>query len=183
MRVLDDAHVHATFFVVGEGLVRAPGVVRELMQHGHLVANHSFHHDEWRWLDPRYPELERAQLAFQREIGTCPAWFRPPNGDHTPFMARVVHRHGMRMAMWDVAPHESDATPEQIAGRVLRNARSGSIIDLRDGIDGASDAEASALVRALPMILDGLRAMHLQPVRLDKLVGGPAYTSCNGHQS
>ena len=183
MRVLDAAHVHATFFVVGEGLVRAPGVVRELMLHGHLVANHSFHHDEWRWLDPRYPELERAQLAFQREIGTCPAWFRPPNGDHTPFMARVVRRHGMRMAMWDVSTRESDETPQQIVNRVLRNARSGSIIDLRDGIDGSSDAQTTPLVRALPAILGGLRAMHLQPVRLDQLVGGPAYTSCSGHSS
>jgi peptidoglycan/xylan/chitin deacetylase (PgdA/CDA1 family) len=185
MRVLDAAHVHATFFVVGQSLMRAPGaaVVRELMRHGHQVANHSFHHDEWRWLDPRYPELERAQLAFKREIGTCPAWFRPPNGDHTPFMARVVHKHGMRMAMWDVSPRESDETPQQIAQRVLHNARSGSIIDLRDGIDGTSDREATALVHALPMILDGLRAMHLQPVRLDQLVGGPAYTSCGGHSS
>ena len=66
---------------------------------------------------------------------------------------------------------------------MLANARSGSIIDLRDGIDGASGAEGAALVRALPTILDGLRARHLEPVRLDELVGGPAYTSCSGHTS
>ena len=80
MRVLDAAHVRATFFVVGEGLVRAPNLVRAMMRHGHLVANHSYHRDQWRWLDPRYPELERAQLAFERELGTCPAWFRPWRG-------------------------------------------------------------------------------------------------------
>jgi len=183
MRVLDAAHVRATFFVVGEGVVRQPNLVRAMMRHGHLVANHSFHHDQWRWLDPRYSELERAQLAFQKEIGACPAWFRPPNGDRTPFMARVVKRHGMRMALWDVSPHRSDETPDQIAQRVLANARSGSIIDLRDGIDGASGGEGAALVRALPSILDGLHARGLEPVRLDELVGGPAYTSCNRHSS
>jgi hypothetical protein len=31
----------------------------------------------------------------------------------------------------------------------------------------------------LPLILDGLRARHLRPVRLDELVGGPAYAPCN----
>ena len=183
MRILDAAHVHATFFVVGEGLVHEPSLVRAMMRQGHLVANHSFHHDPWRWLDPRYPELERAQLAFEKELGTCPAWFRPPNGDRTPFMAHVVHKHGMRMALWDVSPPRSDETPAEITQHVLADARSGSIIDLRDGIDGASGAEGAALVRALPAILDGLRARHLEPVRLDQLVGGPAYTSCRAHAS
>ena len=70
---------------------------------GQLVGNHSYHHDDWRWLDPRYPELERTQQAFAREIGTCPVWFRPPHGQRTPLMARVVKDHGMRMAMWDVS--------------------------------------------------------------------------------
>jgi peptidoglycan/xylan/chitin deacetylase (PgdA/CDA1 family) len=184
MNILDAAHVHATFFVVGQALERQPGIVRLLYQHGHLVANHSFHRDVWRWLDPRYPELERAQLAFQKAIGACPAWFRPPNGDRTPFMAHVVRRHGMRMAMWDVSasdqPHQR---PNDIVQRVLRSVRSGSIIDLRDGIDGASAAHKQVLIEALPGILDGLRAMHLKPVRLDQLVGGPAYTSCSGHTS
>ena len=182
MNILDAAHVHATFFVVGQALERQPGIVRTLYRHGHLVANHSFHRDEWRWLDPRYPELERAQDAFQKEIGTCPAWFRPPNGERTPFMARVVHRHGMRMAMWDVSASDSPhQTPAEIVQRVLHGARSGSIIDLRDGIDGASAANKQALVQALPGILDGLRSMHLKAVRLDQLIGGPAYTSCSGH--
>jgi len=184
MNILDAAHVHATFFVVGQAVERQPEVVRALYRHGHLVANHSFHRDEWRWLDPRYPELQRAQAAFQKEIGACPAWFRPPNGERTPFMARVVHRHGMRMAMWDVSasdrPHQA---PEAIVRRVLHDARSGSIIDLRDGIDGASAANKDALIRALPGILDGLRSMHLKAVRLDQLIGGPAYTSCSGHTS
>ena len=184
MAILDAAHVHGTFFVVGQALVRQPEIVRSLYRHGHLVANHSFHRDEWRWLDPRYPELERAQLAFQREIGRCPAWFRPPNGERTPFMARVVHRHGMRMAMWDVSANSrKHQTTDQIVDRVLHSARAGSIIDLRDGLDGSSAGHKEQLVQALPAILDGLRAMHLKPVRLDELVGGPAYTSCSGHTS
>jgi len=87
--------------------------------------------------------------------------------------------------MWDVSDglgsrHEST---HDIVRRVLRNARSGSIINLRNGIDGAPAADKEVLVRALPAILDGLRAKHLEPVRLDELIGGPAYTSCSGHTS
>jgi peptidoglycan/xylan/chitin deacetylase (PgdA/CDA1 family) len=184
MRILDHAHVHATFFIVGQALVDQPQVVRALYAHGHLVANHSYHHDQWRWLDPRYPELERTQRAFEREIGACPAWFRPPHGDRTPFMARVVKQHGMRMAMWDVSDgYREDETAQQLVQRVLHEARSGSIINLRVGIDGAPAANREMLVQALPAILQGLHDRHLKPVRLDTLVGGPAYTSCSGSSS
>jgi peptidoglycan/xylan/chitin deacetylase (PgdA/CDA1 family) len=184
MRILDAAHVHATFFIVGQGLAARPQVVRALYAHGHLVANHSYHRDGWRWLDPRYPELERTQSLFRREIGACPAWFRPPHGDHTPFMARVVRDHGMRMAMWDVSDGDRrDEDAADLARRVLRHARSGSIINLRNGIDGAPAEQKDRLVVALPLILDGLRAKHLAPVRLDDLVGGPGYTSCSGQTS
>ena len=86
--------------------------------------------------------------------------------------------------MWDVSasdgPHQSS---DRIVQRVLHRARSGSIIDLRDGVDGASAANKQALVDALPGILRGLQSMHLRPVRLDQLIGGPAYTSCSGHTS
>jgi hypothetical protein len=43
--------------------------------------------------------------------------------------------------------------------------------------------DRSVLVKALPLILDGLRARHLKPVRLDQLVGGPAYQSCAKFQN
>jgi hypothetical protein len=90
----------------------------------------------------------------------------------------------MRMAMWDVSDgNRAEETTRDIVRRVLRDARSGSIINLRNGIDGAPAAGKEVLVRALPAILDGLRAKHLQPVRLDELIGGPAYTSCSGNTS
>ncbi len=180
MKILDAAHVKGSFFVVGKTLDTSPQVVRDLVADGQLVGNHSYHHDEWRWLDPRYPELERTQQAFAREIGTCPIWFRPPHGQRTPLMARVVKDHGMRMAMWDVSVSDrGNNDARSIADKVLESVRGGSIIDLHAGLDGTSTAHRAALVAALPLILDGLRARNLRPVRLDTLVGGPAYQPCD----
>ena len=143
------------------------------------MGNHAYHHDEWRWLDPSYPELERTQDAFARQLGTCPVWFRPPHGQHTPLMANVVHHHRMRLAMWDVSGSSRTNDPRVFADKVLSRVRPGSIIDLHDGVDGT--AKASVVVKALPLILDGLQQRHLKPVRLDELVGGPAYQSCAQH--
>ena len=65
-------HVKGTFFEVGKAIDAEPQITRALYADGQLLGNHSYHHDEWRWLDPRYPELERTQAAFARAIGTCP---------------------------------------------------------------------------------------------------------------
>jgi peptidoglycan/xylan/chitin deacetylase (PgdA/CDA1 family) len=183
MKILDRAGVKASFFVVGKTLDTSPQVVRALVADGQLVGNHSYHHDDWRWLDPSYPELERTQQAFAREIGTCPVWFRPPHGQRTPLMARVVKSHDMRMAMWDVSVSDKGKNdPEAIAAKVLASVKGGSIIDLHAGIDGTSVAHRAAVIAALPLILDGLRTRQLKPVRLDTLVGGPAYQSCPDSQ-
>jgi peptidoglycan/xylan/chitin deacetylase (PgdA/CDA1 family) len=184
MKILDAAKVKGSFFVVGKTLDASPQMVRALVADGQLVGNHSYHHDEWRWLDPRYPELERTQKAFARELGTCPVWFRPPHGQRTPLMARVVKDHGMRMAMWDVSVSDRGKNdPQAIADKVLASVKGGSIIDLHAGLDGTSAAHRAAVVGALPLILDGLRARGLRPVRLDKLIGGPAYQSCDSTRS
>ena len=184
MKILDAAHVKGSFFVAGKTLDTSPQMVRNLVADGQLVGNHSYHHDDWRWLDPSYPELERTQQAFAREIGTCPVWFRPPHGQRTPMMARVVKDHRMRMAMWDVSVSDKGKNdPQAIADKVLAAVKGGSIIDLHAGLDGTSAAHRAAVVAALPLILDGLRARNLRPVRLDQLVGGPAYQSCDSTRS
>ena len=144
---------------------------------GQLVGNHSYHHDEWRWLDPRYPELARAQRVIYQDAGVCPAFYRPPHGQHTPFMSWVLHRNDVTMIGWDVSAGDwATDDPQVIADRVLSKVRRGSIIDLHDGLDGKVDANRSVLVRAMPLILDGLAARDLQPVRLDQLLGRSGYT-------
>jgi peptidoglycan/xylan/chitin deacetylase (PgdA/CDA1 family) len=179
MKILDDAGVKGTFFEVGRAIDAEPQITRALYDHGQLLGNHSYEHDGWRWLDPRYPELERTQKAFRRAIGTCPAYYRPPHGDRTPFVAHVVNDHHMRIVMWNVSAGDwAEKSARTIARKVVQRARPGSIILLHDGLDGHPSVDRTVLVRALPLILDGLRAKHLRAVGLDQLIGGPAYVDC-----
>ena len=174
--ILDRYGVKATFFTVGKALVARPDVSKALLDDGQLLGNHSYHHDAWSWLDPRYPELEATQDAFKRQLGVCPAFFRPPHGSHTPFMARVVEDHGMTTVTWDVSAGDwATGDGALVAKRVLDKVQPGSIILLHDGIDGNIGADRGVILDALPRILDGLRARGLRPVRLDELLGRPGY--------
>jgi len=175
-RILDDHGVKGTFFEVGEAVDARPDITRALAADGHLVGNHSYHHDGWRWLDPQYPELDRTQRAFERALGLCPAFFRPPHGQRTPFMLAHVKRAGMHPVTWDVSAQDWSRTDGAAVARdIVGRARPGSIILLHDGLDGNVNADRSVLRTALPLILDGLRAKGLEPVRLDELLGLPGY--------
>lgn len=172
-----DAHgVKGTFFTVGKALDARPDVAKALLDDGQLLGNHSYRHDAVRWLDPRYPELQDTQDAFKKNLGVCPALYRPPHGSHTPFMAHVVSDHDMRMVTWDVSAGDWATDDAQlVAKRVLDHVRPGSIILLHDGSDGNIGADRGVILEALPIILDGLRARGLAPVTLDKLLGVPGY--------
>jgi peptidoglycan-N-acetylglucosamine deacetylase len=175
-RILDARGAKGTFFMVGKALDRRPDIARALRADGHLLGNHSYHHDEWRWLDPRYPELDRTQSAFRHNLGVCPTFYRAPHGQHTPFLAHVVGDHGMTMVGWEVSSGDWNTRDAGlVARRTLDNVKPGSIIVLHDGLDGSVTADRSVLIRAVPMILDGLERRGLKPVRLDALLHERGY--------
>jgi len=179
MEILDAHGAKGTFFEVGKAIDAQPAITRALYDDGQLLGNHSYNHDQWRWLDPRYPELQRTQAAFRRAIGTCPVLYRPPHGDRTPFLARVVRDHDMHMVLWSASAGDwATDNAQLVARRILARAKPGAILLLHDGLDGIPTANRAVLVQALPIILDGLRAKGLTPVRLDRLLGTAAYQSC-----
>lgn len=177
--LLDARGVKGTFFTVGKALAARPDISQALVEDGQLLGNHSYRHDSIHWLDPRYPELEQTQQQFADSLGVCPAFYRPPHGQHTPFISSVAASRGVTVVTWDVsagdwATHDAGL----VARRVLAGVRDGSIIDLHDGLDGNLVADRSVLLGALPLILDGLAARGLDAVRLDVLLGKPGWTRC-----
>jgi peptidoglycan/xylan/chitin deacetylase (PgdA/CDA1 family) len=179
MQILASHGLHGTFFEVGKAIVKEPAVVRALDAAGDQLGNHSYHHDSWSWLEPSYPELQKTQRAFEQAIGKCPGLYRPPHGYRTPFIAHIVDDHQMKMVLWNVSAGDWATTDAQlVARRVLDKVKPGSIILLHDGLDGNVTADRSVVARALPMILDGLAAKGLHPVRLDQLIGGHAFVPC-----
>ncbi len=176
--ILEQYGARGTFFEVGKAIVRNPQITQELMDRGHIVGNHSYNHGAYSYLDPRYPELRQTEDVLRDDFHTCPALFRPPHGTHTPFMSRVVDNAGMQLVTWDVSAKDwVETDSDALARNILANVKPGSIILLHDSIDGEVGADRSVVARALPSILEGLKAKGLTPVTLDKLLGAPAYLS------
>lgn len=175
-RLLDERGVKGTFFEVGSAVRRRPDVARRLVADGHLIGNHSYHHDYYGWLNPLYPEMQATQRVIGRDVGVCPRFFRPPHGQRTPLMNLQAARRGMAVVTWDVSAGDwATHDPQLVARRILDRVRPGSIILLHDSLDGHVDADRRVVVEALPIILDGLERKGLDAVRVDELLGGSPY--------
>jgi peptidoglycan/xylan/chitin deacetylase (PgdA/CDA1 family) len=159
VKILKHHHVKATFFMIGENVDRWPAIAHAVVRAGMTVGNHSWDHPE----TPTFAHLEPHRLLTElvstndalRAAGVKdPFLFRPPGGSWDEEVVRAAMGQGLRVVNWDVDPQDWRArlSAKQIAHRVLSSASSGAIVDLHDG-----GGNQSATVKALPMIIKGLR--------------------------
>ena len=168
LHILHHFHVLATFFVIGQQAEAHPQLVHREIEQGMTVGNHSWDHPNtiaFSKLAPHRLMEEMSRTDDQlRKLGVKdPRYMRPPGGSYDGRMIAIARSFGLRLVNWDVDPRdwESGATRESIVRNVLANVRPGSIVDLHDG-----GGNQSATVRALPLIIKGIRRMHLKLVAL-----------------
>ena len=153
--ILARYQVPATFFCVGLQASAHPADVARMAAAGHGLGNHT-------WSHPFLPDLTRAQLAEQLDRtdeavsraagGREPGLFRPPYGSRSPDVLRWLGERGSTVLLWDVDPSDwARPGAAVIAGRVLTQARPGTIILMHDG-----GGDRSQTVAALPLVIEGL---------------------------
>jgi peptidoglycan-N-acetylglucosamine deacetylase len=150
--------VHATFFVVGNELARAPNAAAKLIAAGHELGNHSYSHRPLAFMSPGRirSEVVRTDSAI-RALGYRGAIpFRPPYGVKLIGLPRFLARSGRPTIMWDVEPDsyaDVAATSKGIVRHVLERVRPGSIIVLHIWYPSRSTS-----LHAVGPLIDSLKA-------------------------
>lgn len=127
----------ATFFWVGQQVVRYPKVAHQVLDAGHMGGNHTYHHLHGRKSNThRYlRDFLRAQQVIEEYTGFSPRLFRPPYGRlRQPQRQGILQQH--EIVMMDVISGDFDPrlTGDQCADVVIRHARPGSIVLLHDSL-------------------------------------------------
>ena len=81
LQILEQAGVHATFFVLGWVAERFPALVREIHAAGHELASHSFDHGLVydKSPDAFREDLRRARIAIEQAAGVTVRGYRAPS--------------------------------------------------------------------------------------------------------
>lgn len=183
--ILRREHVTATFFLIGSNVRRSPESVQRIVREGHVVGNHSDSHPLRFALEgtPRIEkEIDAAEQTIHAAGGRYPSLFRPPQGLRSPWLLSVVEADSLVAVTWDDAPEDWDPWPAAVlVQRTLAQAHPGAIILLHDGMNLTHDADQSETVKALPAIIDSLRARGYRFVTVPELLGVRASLSRWSH--
>ncbi|HET9308132.1 MAG TPA: glycosyltransferase [Candidatus Sulfotelmatobacter sp.] len=185
--VLKEKHAKATFFLIGIQADKFSGLARRIYDEGSSIGNHTFTHPDVSNISTAHMkvELNLTERLFASLLGVRTTLMRPPYAiDEEPDTSDQVRPLEIPQEMgyitvgnridpndWSESPRRS---AEQITQYVLshlppckvENLRCGNIVLLHDG--GGNRAET---VRALPMIIDGIRARGFEIAPVYELLG------------
>lgn len=144
--ILQEYNALATFFCVGENVIRHADVYQQILERGHLTGNHTHNHLNG-WCTSLKTYYENANHC--REVIDSP-FFRPPYGKITPMQIQALKKE-FTLVMWSVLSYDFDpeTSTEQCRDYVLHNAKDGAIIVFHD-----SPKAAPKLLKALPAVLE-----------------------------
>ena len=153
---LEELHVKATFFVIGQNVRNNRAAASAIYNGGHELGNHS---DGYSSLGSASESaiaasIDAASQTIKEITGKYPALFRAPNLSHGADLSRVCLEKGMPLIDgnvhndWDGTGH----TPASVRNSVLANPQDGGIIILHENNTSKGDTMA-----ALPEIIGGLR--------------------------
>jgi biofilm PGA synthesis N-glycosyltransferase PgaC len=161
-------HVPATFFVVGQQVHYYGKFLSSELAQQIVIGDHTLTHPYLTKLTPR-GQLQQIQ-GQASTVEACgvpyPHLFRPPYGGFNKETLRILKHAGMLMVLWSVDTKDWTLPGvNAIVHNALATAGPGSIILMHDG-----DSPRNETVAALPRIVAGLRARHLQLVTIPQLL-------------
>jgi peptidoglycan/xylan/chitin deacetylase (PgdA/CDA1 family) len=115
LALLEGYGVCATFFCIGERVLRYPELAQEIMRRGHVIENHSQRHrHNFSLLGPSAmaSEVSQAQESIFRVTGSSPKFFRAPRAAPCQLDAPRL-RHGERRCRCGVPPLGQSDSPRR----------------------------------------------------------------------
>jgi peptidoglycan/xylan/chitin deacetylase (PgdA/CDA1 family) len=173
LEVLARHGVRATFFLIGSYVQHCPEIVREIVQAGHIVGNHTFTHPLLIFKSEAEirQELSQCRSALEDAVGGPSNLFRPPFGGRRPAVLRVARDLGLEPVMWNVTGHDWNAPPaEVIEHKVAKQIRGGDVVLLHDGGHKQMGADRSQTVIATDRLITGYKEEAYEFVTVPRMM-------------
>ena len=131
LQTLAAFQVKATFFCIGDNVLKYPDVFEAVKAAGHSIGNHTFNHLKgWNTADDLYLEnTERCNLLTKSKL------FRPPYGRAKKSQLAVLKKE-YEIVMWDVLSGDFDPnlSSEKCYQNVVGKSSNGSIVVFHDSL-------------------------------------------------
>lgn len=140
-------HVSATFFVVGTYIESEPELIKRMVDEGHTVGNHTWHHPDMSQIasmDSFRKELEDVESVYKEITGKeMTKYYRPPQGKFSETNLQMAKELGYKTFFWSLAYvdwYDNDQpTKEEAFDKLLGRIHPGAVVLLHS--TSATNAE------------------------------------------
>ncbi len=129
LSILKNYNARATFFCVGENIIKHPKVFQAILAQGHNVGNHTHNHPDGlkNSNDFYYDNIEKCQKLHPFQL------FRPPYGHISPLQVKYLSKQ-YSIILWSVLSYDfrPEISPRKCLKNVLEYSGQGSIVVFHD---------------------------------------------------
>lgn len=155
LNTLDEFNAKASFFCVGNNVLKNPGLAQEILDRGHIMGNHTFDHVK---------NTEQSTAEYVANVERCAEvidsrFFRPPYGRITPDQAKALTAKGYKIIMYTVLTNDFNPrlSPEFVFTKSVKQSNPGNIVVFHDNLKAKE-----RLVYVLPRYLEFFSKLNYQ---------------------
>lgn len=136
LEALKKHDVSATFFVVGNYLETSPELVKRMVEEGHIVGNHTYHHPDMSKISDKQSfekELKDLENLYTQVTGqTMKKYYRPPQGKYSENNLKMAQEMGYKTFFWSLAYvdwyQDKQPSKEEAFEKLLGRIHPGAIV-------------------------------------------------------
>ena len=133
---LKENNVKATFFLVGNYLETCPEIVKRMVEEGHMIGNHTYHHKDMDTLTSKeafLKELTDLESLYQKITGSeMPKFYRPPQGKFSENQLMWAKEEAYKTCFWSLAyvdwDEKKQPSKEEAMAKLTSRIHPGAII-------------------------------------------------------
>ncbi|GAA6395919.1 delta-lactam-biosynthetic de-N-acetylase [Solibaculum mannosilyticum] len=129
-------NVKAAFFVVGNYIETSPDLVKRMVEEGHIVGNHTYHHPDMSKIADAasfQKEMTSLEELFKNTTGQeMPKYYRPPQGKYSQSNLQMANEMGYKTVFWSLAYVDwyvdKQPTPEEAFQKLIPRIHPGAVV-------------------------------------------------------
>ena len=171
LNLLKKYNAKATFFCIGQYVEKHPEIVKQIINQGHLIGNHTYSHSRsFGFLSTTQviSELHKTKSIVSNLIRKEMTLYRPAFGVTNPMIERAVKKLKVNSIGWNVRSLDTTPRTEKLVlNRITKKLSKGDIILLHD--------TSQKSVNVLEQLLLFLQEKNLESITIDQLLEIEAY--------
>ncbi len=171
LELLKKYHVKGTFFLIGKQVEENSEIVKEMIQQGHIIGNHTYSHSNnfgFFKTEKVISELKQTNAIVEKLVGLKMNLFRPAFGVTNPRISKAVKSLNLTPIGWNIRSLDTTKiSQEKIFNKITQNIKKGDVLLLHD--------TNKKTVEVLEQLLIFLEKRNLKSVTIDQLHTIKAY--------